>query len=192
MTQSASETAQAFETPEELQQWLRANHDIRRELWVRIFKKNSGVPTVTWDDCVIAAISWGWIDGQRRALDEVSFLQRLTPRRPRSAWSMRNREHAERLITEGGMHPSGLAQVEVARQDGRWAQAYAGSADMIIPNDFLEELRKSPAAEQVFSVLDRRNLYVIYHRLQTARRSDTRSKRIAEMVAQLARGEAFH
>ena len=180
-----------FETPHQLVEWLKLNHATQRELWVRIFKKGSGTPTVTWNDCVVAAIAWGWIDGQRKSLDEFSFLQRLTPRRPRSDWSKRNREHAERLVAEGHMQPSGLAHVQAARQDGRWEQAYAGSADMVIPEDFLNELRKIPAAKQCFETLDRRNLYRIYHRLQTAKRLETRKKRIADMVAQLARGEAL-
>ena len=187
-----STDARSFETADQLEKWLKANYGTQRELWVRIFKKNSGTPTVTWNDCVVAAITWGWIDGQRKSLDEVSFLQRLTPRRPRSDWSMRNREHAERLIAEGRMQLPGLAHVQTARRDGRWEQAYSGSANMVIPDDFLEETRQNPAAERCFAALDRRSLYVIYYRLRTAKRLETRRKRIADMVAQLARGEAFH
>ncbi len=186
-----SNDARSFETPDHLETWLAANHETQRELWVRIFKKDSGTPSVTWNDCVVAAITWGWIDGQRKSLDEVSFLQRLTPRRPKSNWSKKNCEHAERLIAEARMQPPGLVHVHAARQDGRWERAYSGSANMVIPEDFLEELRKNPDAERFFAVLDRRNLYAIYHRIQTAKRPETRSKRIAEMVAQLARGEAF-
>ena len=184
--------ARSFATADQLEDWLEANREARRELWVRIFKKDSGMPTVTWNDCVVAAIAWGWIDGQRKSLDEVSFLQRLTPRRPRSDWSKRNRAHAERLMAEGRMQPPGLAHVQAARQDGRWERAYAGSAGMVIPDDFLEALWKNQAAKRLFATLDRRNLYVIYHRLQTAKRPETRRKRVAEMVAQLARGQAFH
>jgi uncharacterized protein YdeI (YjbR/CyaY-like superfamily) len=184
--------ARSFETPAQLEGWLEENHQTRRELWVRIYKKDSGTPSVTWNDCVVAAITWGWIDGQRRALDEVSFLQRLTPRRPKSDWSKKNCEHAERLILAGRMRPPGLAHVEAARGDGRWERAYAGSADMVIPADFLEELRQHPDAKAFFARLDRKNLYAIYHRLQTAKRAETRARRIAEMLAQLTRGEAFH
>ena len=129
--------ARAFATAGQLEAWLEANHATRRELWVRIFKKGSGVPTVTWDDCVMASLTWGWIDGQRRSLDGVSFLQRLTPRRPGSCWSRRNRAHAEHLLAEGRMQPPGVAHVQAARRDGRWERAYAGSADMVIPEDFL-------------------------------------------------------
>lgn len=182
----------AFETPRQLETWLKKNHATASELWVRIFKKDSGTPTVTWDDCVVAAIAWGWIDGHKKSLDAVSYLQRLTPRRARSNWSKRNTEHAERLIAEGRMQPAGLAHVETARQDGRWAQAYAGSAGMAVPEDFLEALRHVPAAQRFFETLNRANLYAIYHRLQTAKRPETRKKRIAAIIAQLARGEAFH
>ena len=132
-----SETARhTFETPEHLHAWLQANHASETELWVRIFKKATGQPSVTWDDCVVAAIAWGWIDGIRKSLDDTSFLQRLTPRRARSNWSQNNVQHAERLVAQGRMQPAGLAQVEAARSDGRWAAAYAGSATMVMPEVF--------------------------------------------------------
>jgi uncharacterized protein YdeI (YjbR/CyaY-like superfamily) len=185
-----------FETPEALEAWLRSHHATERELWVRIFKKGSKTPSVTWNDCVVAALAWGWIDGHKRSLDELSFLQRLTPRltprRPGSNWSKKNTEHAERLIAEGRMQPAGLAHVEAAREDGRWTAAYAGSAAMEIPDDFLQELRKNRVAAKFFESLDRRNLFAIYHRLHTAKRPETRTKRIAAIVAQLARRETFH
>jgi len=184
--------AHSFETPEKLEDWLKANHNSEKELWVRIFKKGSGTPSVTWNDCVVTAIAWGWIDGQRKSLDDVSFLQRLTPRRLKSNWSKKNSEHAERLIAEGKMQAAGLAHVEAARLDGRWEQAYAGSADMVIPEDFLEELQKNPTAAAFFAGLNRQNLYAIYHRLHTAKRSETRKKRIADIIAQLALGKTFH
>ena len=107
-----------FEAPEQLHAWLQANHASETELWVRIFKKATGQPSVTWDDCVVAAICWGWIDGLRNALDDTSFLQRLTPRRARSKGSQKNVQHAERLRAQGHMQAAGLAQVEAARSDG--------------------------------------------------------------------------
>jgi uncharacterized protein YdeI (YjbR/CyaY-like superfamily) len=181
-----------FATPLHLDDWLSAHHAIEHELWVRIFKKGSGRPSVTWNDCVVAAIAWGWIDGHKKSLDDVSFLQRLTPRRPKSNWSKRNCAHAERLIAQGRMHPAGLAQVEAAKKDDRWGSAYAGSAGLVIPDDFLQALKKNRAAATFFKGLDRKNLYAIYHRLQTAKRPETRKKRIADFVAKLARGELFH
>ncbi len=179
----------SFAGREPLWQWLEANHNTARELWVRIWKQHTERASVTWQDCVVVAIAWGWIDGQRRALDESSFLQRLTPRRPRSNWSVRNREHAQRLLAEGAMQPAGLAHVEAAKADGRWDAAYAGSADMVLPDDFLQALREVPAAATAFADLDRASLFAIYRVLQTARRADTRARRIASTVAALAAGQ---
>lgn len=181
--------ALSFQSAALLDTWMRSNHAKERELWVRIFKKNSGVPSVTWDDCVIVCLTWGWIDGVKRSLDEVSFLQRLTPRRPKSNWSKKNCEHVERLIAEGRMQPAGLVHVEAARADGRWEQAYAGSAEMVIPDDFLAELKKDATAMKAYASLKRASLYLIYHRLQTASRPETRARRIAAFVNALARGE---
>jgi uncharacterized protein YdeI (YjbR/CyaY-like superfamily) len=179
-----------FATRDELSAWLEKNHATASEIWVRLFKKSTKRPSVTWEDCVVAALAWGWIDGQRRALDEESFLQRLTPRRPRSIWSKRNCDHAERLIADGTMQPPGLAQVAAARADGRWDKAYAGSADMVFPDDFLLALKKSPKAKAFFATLNRSELFSIYHRIETAKRADTRARRIAAAVATLAAGKS--
>lgn len=179
-----------FESPEQLHAWMRENHASETELWVRIYKKATGQPSVTWDDCVVAAIAWGWIDGVRNALDDTSYLQRLTPRRARSNWSQKNVQHAERLIEQGRMQAAGLAQVEAARSDGRWASAYAGSATMVIPEDFLAALQQDPAAHAFYATLKRANLFTIYHRLHSAKRPETRQKRMAEMLARLGRGES--
>jgi uncharacterized protein YdeI (YjbR/CyaY-like superfamily) len=181
-----------FETPDQLHAWLRENHASETELWVRIFKKATGQPSVTWDDCVVAAIAWGWIDGLRRALDDTSFLQRLTPRRARSKGSQKNVQHAERLIEQGRMQAAGLAQVDqvaAARSDGRWASAYAGSATMVMPEDFLAALQQDPAAHAFYATLKRASQFTLYHRLHSAKRSDIRQKRMAELLAKLARGE---
>jgi uncharacterized protein YdeI (YjbR/CyaY-like superfamily) len=182
---------QSFETPEQLYTWLQANHANETELWVRIFKKATGQPSVTWDDCVVAAIAWGWIDGVRNALDDTSYLQRLTPRRARSNWSQKNVQHAERLIAQGRMQAAGLVQVEAARSDGRWASAYAGSATMVIPGDFLAALQQDSAALAFYGTLKRQQLFAIYYRLTSAKRPETRQKRMAEMLAKLARGESL-
>ena len=179
-----------FEAPEPLHAWLRVNHASETELWVRIFKKATGQPSVTWDDCVVAAIAWGWIDGLRKALDDTSFLQRLTPRRARSNWSQKNVQHAERLIAQGRMQAAGLAQVEAARSDGRWATAYAGSATMVMPEDFLAALQQDPAAHAFYATLKRQSQFTIYHRLHSAKRAETRQRRMAEMLAKLGRGES--
>ena len=185
-------TFRTFATPTELSDWLAKHHDSASELWVRIFKAGSGKPSVTWSDCVVEAIASGWIDGQRQPLDAESFLQRLTPRKPKSNWSRKNCEHAARLIAEGRMTPAGLAHVEAAKADGRWENASAGSAGMVIPQDFLDALARTPAAKAFFETLDRKNLYSIYYRLHTAKRPETRAKRMAQILAQLDRGERFH
>jgi uncharacterized protein YdeI (YjbR/CyaY-like superfamily) len=182
----------AFETPEALADWLVEHHATSAELWVRIYKDGTGERSVTWTDCVVEAIRFGWIDGLKRSADERSYLQRLTPRRPGSNWSARNRDHAERLIAEGRIAPAGLAHVEAARAEGRWDTAYEGSATMVIPQDFLDALAAFPEAEAFFRTLDRKNLYPIYYRLQTAKRPGTRARRMQQILAQLARGERFH
>lgn len=140
---------------------------------------------------MVAAIAWGWIDGVRKSLDDTSFLQRLTPRRARSNWSQKNVQHAERLIAQGHMQPAGLAQVEAARSDGRWASAYAGSATMVMPEDFLAALQQDPAAQAFYATLKRQQLFTIYYRLTSAKRVETREKRMAEMLEKLGRGESL-
>ncbi|NDV00157.1 YdeI/OmpD-associated family protein [Pseudoroseicyclus tamaricis] len=175
-----------------LEAWLAEHHASETELWVRLYKKDSGVPSVAWGDCVIAGLIWGWIDGQKKPLDEASWLQRMTPRRPRSPWSARNVAHAERLIAEGRMQPPGLAQVEAARADGRWDAAYAAGAEMEVPADFLAALEERPEAKARYASLKRAELFLIYYRLHSAKRPETRAKRMETFLAQLARGEAPH
>lgn len=182
----------AFQSAAELGEWLMNHHQRSSGVWVQIFKKGSGKQSVTWVDCVIEAIRFGWIDGQRLGLDKNSFLQRLTPRKQKSNWSAKNREHAIRLIAEGRMTPAGLAHVEAAKADGRWDTAYEGSATMTIPKDFLDALEAVPAARAFFETLDRKNLYTIYYRLHTAKRPETRAKRLSQILARLDRGERFH
>ena len=179
----------AFQTPEDLSTWLGAHHAVARELWVRIYKKASGVASVTWDDCVVTALAWGWIDGQKQALDDVSFVQRLTPRRPKSNWSKKNCDHAQRLIAEGLMQPAGLVHVQTAQADGRWDNAYAGSSNMVMAGDFLAELDKNATAKAFFATLDRASLFSIYHRLHTAKRPETREKRMDIILMKLGQCE---
>ncbi|CAM3947722.1 Bacteriocin-protection protein [Bordetella tumbae] len=191
MSQSKHETI-AFRNSAELSEWLMSHHQHSSEVWVQIFKKGSGKQSVTWTDCVIEAIRFGWIDGQKLPLDEASFMQRLTPRKQKSNWSAKNREHATRLIAEGRMTPAGLAHVEAAKAGGQWDSAYEGSAAMTIPQDFLDALEAIPAALAFFQTLDRKNLYSIYYRLHTAKRPETRARRLSKILAQLERGERFH
>lgn len=175
-----------------LRAWLDAHHASEPELLVLGHKVATLRPSVDWEDCVIEALRVGWIDGVRRSAGPEAWVQRLCPRRPRSSWSARNVAHAERLIAAGEMTPAGLAQVEAARSDGRWATAYAGPAALEIPADFLAALEARPSAKAAFATLNRRNLYAIYHRLHTAWRPETRARRMEALLATLDRGERFH
>ena len=181
----------SFATPEDFAAWLADHHDSASELWIRMFKKGSGTPSVDWNDCVVQSLAWGWIDGRRASWDEVSFVQRFTPRREGSAWSTKNRAHVERLLAEGRMQPSGFRHVQAAKADGRWDTTYAGSKDMVLPADFLAALAENPAAKAGFESLPRADVFAVYYRLHTAKRPDTRSKRLASMIGQLSRGEGI-
>lgn len=192
MVRKKQQAPLAFKNASKLGDWLEKHHGTATELWVRIFKSDTGVPSVTRSDCVIESIRVGWIDGYMKPFDDTSYLQRLTPRKVNSNWSAKNCRHATTLIAEGRMLPAGLAQVEAAKSDGRWDTAYAGSADMTIPQDFLDALEHLPAAKAFFATLDRRNLYSIYYRLHTAKNPETRARRIAQIVAKLDRGTKFH
>lgn len=185
-------SSQSFRDQKELGDWLAENHVHATEIWVRIYKAASGKPSVTWADCVIEALRFGWIDGQKKPLDESSFLQRLSPRKPKSNWSSKNRALAERLIAEGRMAPAGLVLVEAARKDGRWEKTYAGPANMKIPEDFVRALNEKPIAKSFFATLNRQNLFSIYYRLHTARKPETRATRMAEILSKLERGEKLH
>jgi len=172
-----------------LHDWLAANHASAPELWMRIYKKGSGVASVTWAEAVPEMLCWGWIDGMSKSRGPDVYVQRFTPRRPRSNWSQVNVAHVERLIAEGRMQPAGLAEVEAAKADGRWERAYAGQGDFEMPAAFLAALKANPAAAAFYETLDRQNRFAIYHRLATVKREETRARKIAGFVAQLARGE---
>lgn len=182
--------AQPFATPQDWANWLAINHSTETELWIRLFRKASGTPSITWEQAVIEALCWGWIDGQTKPFDETSWQQRFTPRRKGGTWSQKNVGHAERLIADGRMQPAGLVHIEAAKANGRWDAAYAGSKDAEIPADFMLALAAGPATAQAsFAKLNRQNLFAIYHHLISAKRPETRAKRIADFVAKLAQGE---
>lgn len=178
----------AFAASNDLGRWLEKNHAEETELWVRIFKKNSGIPSVTWDDVVVEALCWGWIDGIKKSTDDESYLQRITPRRAKSNWSKRNTEHADRLIREGRMQEPGLEHVRAAQSDGRWEDAYKVS-EMAVPADFLAALETRPKAKQFFATLTKSNRYVIAHGLASARKPDTRQRRFEKFIDLLEREE---
>ncbi len=172
--------------------WLRDNVSTAPGVWVKIAKKGSAHTSVTYAEAVEVALCFGWIDSQARRLDDDFRVQRFTPRRARSPWSKRNREAVEALIERGLMEPAGLAAVEAAKADGRWARAYDGSKDAQVPEDFAAALAANPAAEAFFATLDSRNRYAALYRIQDAKRPETRARRIAAFVEQLAEGRTFH
>lgn len=180
---------QSFETPEDFAAWLATNHARETELWLKIHKKGTGVASVNWEQAVVEALAWGWIDGIKKSNDDKSWFQRFTPRRAKSPWSKKNRGHAERLIAEGRMQAPGRARVDAAMADGRWDAAYAGSAEMEIPADFIEALESNPQAKTTFDVLNKANLFAIYHRLLTAKKPETRARRMAKIIETLEKGE---
>lgn len=181
-----------FAERREFSDWLAKNHDRESELWVRITKKGAVIPSASLEDCIVTALAWGWIDGLKKGLDEQAYLLRFTPRKPNSVWSKGNRDLSEKLMAEGLMQPPGLAQVAAAQADGRWDQAYAGSADFEIPADFQAAVVANPKAKAMFDRLNRANLFAIYYRLQTAKKPATRAKRFDNLLAMLERGEKIH
>lgn len=178
----------SFESPKDLNRWFKENHMLETELWVKLFRKKSGIASVAWDDVVIEALCWGWIDGVRKSLDEQAYIQRITPRKARSSWSKRNREHAERLIADGRMMEAGFRHIIAAKADGRWEHAYAAS-EMDVPADFVTALDGKPKAKAFFGTLNKSSRYVIAHGLGSAKKPETRQRRFENFINMLVREE---
>ncbi|WP_336510880.1 YdeI/OmpD-associated family protein [Aliamphritea spongicola] len=155
---------------------------------MKIFKKQSGIASVTWDDVVVEALCWGWIDGVKKSIDDQAYVQRITPRKPRSSWSKRNRAHVERLISEGRMTAPGMVQVRAAQADGRWENAYTAS-EMEVPADFIEALASQPEAKAFYKTLTKSARYVIAHGLISAKKPETRQRRFTKFMDALGRGK---
>jgi uncharacterized protein YdeI (YjbR/CyaY-like superfamily) len=181
-----------FPSAEAFEAWLEENHAGAEGVWLKIAKKGAGEPTVSYAEAVEIGLCFGWIDSQKGALDEEHYVQRFTPRRPRGRWSKINRLKAEALIESGRMRPAGLAEVESAREDGRWEAAYEGQRTAEVPDDLRRELDASPAAAEFFAGLDSANRYAIVYRLNDAKRPETRERRLRKFVAMLERGEKLH
>jgi len=177
---------------EEWEEWLEANHDSAREVWLRLAKKGSGAVTVTRAKALETALMYGWIDGQAASQDDSYWLQRFTPRARRSKWSKINCEAAEDLIAAGRMKPGGFAAVEAAKSDGRWEAAYAPPSMMEAPADFLGKLKQNRAAQACFERLDAQNRYAILYRIADAKKQETRARRIEKFVGMLERGETIY
>lgn len=180
------ETAKAWET------WLEQNHATSKGLWLRLYKKDSGVVSVVYDEALDSVLCYGWIDSQLKRYDDKSYLQRFTPRNARSMWSKSNIERVARLKKEGRMKPGGLKQVKSAKDDGRWERAYDSPSKMQVPKDFLQELSKNKKAMAFFRKLSKTNTYAIAWRLQTAANPESRNRRIKEILGMLAAGKTFH
>ena len=173
--------------------WLGTHHAGPEGVWLVLAKKGTTKPTnLSYDEALEEALCHGWIDGQVRRRDDATYRQRFTPRRPRSGWSKRNTEKAERLLAEGRMHPAGLAEMQRAKDDGRWQAAYSGSAEIEVPPELAAALAAEPKAKATFDTLSRQNRYAILYRLATAKRADTRARRLQQFVDMLVRGETVY
>jgi uncharacterized protein YdeI (YjbR/CyaY-like superfamily) len=182
----------AFADQAALEAWLEAEHESAPGLYVKLAKKGSGVPSITWEQMVEVLLCFGWIDGRANRLDDQFYLQRITPRRPRSVWSQKNVTTVERLTAEGRMRPAGLAAVEAAKADGRWERAYAGPSAITVPDDLAAALAAEPTAKEAFEGLDGANRYAVLWRVHTAASPATRDKRITALVQMLAEGRRIH
>jgi len=172
--------------------WLKRHHASAAGVWLRIAKKDSGIASIAHPAALEEALCWGWIDGQRKSQDEQYFLQRFTPRTKRSTWSQINRDKVMKLIDEGRMQPAGHAEIERAKADGRWDAAYEGVAKATVPPDLQAALDANKKAAKFFATLDSRNRFAVLFRTQSARRPETRARRIAQFVEMLAKGEKIY
>jgi uncharacterized protein YdeI (YjbR/CyaY-like superfamily) len=184
-----------FRSEAAFESWLRKNHARQAEVWVRIHKKGSGVPTITIAEALDVVLCWGWIDGIRKSVDERSYLQRYTPRRAKSIWSQVNRDHVARLTTAGRMTPYGQRQVDAAKADGRWDGAYAPMRSALnenFPDDLRKAIEASPRAGKAFQSLGRQNRYALVFRTTNMKTPAGRAKKIAALVEMLERGETLY
>jgi uncharacterized protein YdeI (YjbR/CyaY-like superfamily) len=172
--------------------WLKKNHEKSAGLWLKIAKKDSGISTVTYAEALEIALCYGWIDGQKGSFDDKYFLQKFTPRRPKSIWSKINVEKVERLIANGQMKPAGLKAIEAAKADGRWAQAYDSQKNISIPQDFQEALNKSKKAKAFFETLNSVNRYAILFRIHNVKKAETRTKKIKQFIEMLEKNEKIY
>jgi len=182
----------AFASQVKWEHWLDINHAVSKGIWLRFYKKGTGIASVYYDAALDVALCYGWIDGQLKKFDEHSYIQRFTPRRPKSMWSKRNIDHIARLTKDGRMKPAGIKEAEAAKADGRWDKAYDSQANIATSDDFLAKLAEDKKAFDFYSSLNKANKYAIAWRLQTAKRPETREKRMKEILEMLARDEKFH
>lgn len=182
----------SFDSSSVWHRWLRKYHATQKGVWIQLFKKASGKKTITYEQALEEALCWGWIDGQVKSLDAYSYIQKFTPRGPKSIWSKKNCERSERFIKEGRMKQPGLVAIEAAKKDGRWDRAYDSPSTMKMPEDFLKELSKYPQAKLFFETLNKTNKYAIGWRLQTATNPETRTRRMQVILDLLKEGKKIH
>jgi uncharacterized protein YdeI (YjbR/CyaY-like superfamily) len=182
----------SFESQGAWETWLGENHLTSPGVWLKFFKKKSGVKGLVYKEALDVALCYGWIDSQIKGFDEAAYLQRFTPRGAKSIWSQINIEHVDRLLKAGRMQPAGIEKVEAAKLDGRWAAAYAPPSRVTMPDDFQQALDGNQVAKDFFATLNKANIYGVLTRIQFARKAETRAKRIKEFIAMLARGEKLH
>jgi uncharacterized protein YdeI (YjbR/CyaY-like superfamily) len=182
----------AFESQAAWEEWLAENHESAPGLWLKLAKKASGIDSVTYSEAVDVALCYGWIDSQKAGFDDDYWLQRFTPRTAKSKWSKNNRQRVAELIEEGRMQPAGLREIERAQEDGRWERAYASQSNMTVPEDFQKELDDNPRAREFFANLNSSNRYAILYRIQDAKKSETRARRIAKFIDMLNAGETIY
>ena len=178
-----------FENKKKWADWLAKQHDKSTGVWLKLAKKNAGIPSITYEEALDVALCYGWIDGQKGSFDEQYWLQKFTPRGSKSIWSKINTEKAERLIASGHMKPAGLQAIEAAKQDGRWDAAYSSQKNSSIPEDFQAALDKNKKAKAFFAILKSAERYSFLFRVQTAKKAETRAKRIKQFVEMLERNE---
>lgn len=177
-----------FKSIQAFEKWMGKNHSKSDGIWVKFYKKSSGIKTIVYAEALDVALCYGWIDSQLKSLDDKAYLQKFTPRRSKSVWSKRNIEHIQRLIKARKMKPAGLQQVKAAKADGRWAAAYGSQSEMQIPKDFLKELKKRKKAKEFFKTLKKANLYHISWHLHHAKKPETRERRIQKFIDMLNKG----
>lgn len=182
----------SFKTQEAWEKWLAKNHSNKNEVWIKFYKKASGIPSVTYEQALDEALCYGWIDGLVRGLDDKAYLQRFTPRRKRSVWSKINTNNVERLIKLGKMKPSGLREVEAAKADGRWEIAYGSQATLEVPTEFLQLLAQNKKAAEFYKTLNKSNLYAVAYLLTSAKREETKLRRMQKFIDMFARGEKLY
>ena len=181
-----------FATKNKWAGWLAKQHDRSTGVWLKLAKKDSGIPSVTYEEAVEAALCYGWIDGQKKGFDEQYWLQKFTPRGPKSIWSKINTVKTEKLTASGEMKPAGLKAIDAAKQDGRWDAAYESQRNISIPEDFQAVLEKNKKAKAFFATLKSAERYSFLFRIQTAKKAETRAKRIQQFVEMLERNEKIH